>query len=169
MCDLKNAFLENVAIQGGFEVTFVDSKDLFPNLTKYFVDNVSDLIKNISKNTSVEDFTKNIDVKDNGKVKIYDTTGTTEITGNVGTGMIARVINEYDENVLDLDVVVKGDVSGDGNISITDLVKVKRHLSQDEDLTGVYEVAGNITDTGEIGITDLVKISRDVAKIQEVQ
>lgn len=168
-CDLKNAFLENVAIQGGFEVTFVDSKDLFPNLTKYFVDNVSDLIKNISKNTSVEDFTKNVDVKDNGKVKIYDTTGTTEITGNVGTGMIARVVNEYDENVLDLDVVVKGDVSGDGNISITDLVKVKRHLSQDEELTGVYEVAGNITDTGEIGITDLVKISRDVAKIQEVQ
>ena len=168
-CDLKNAFLEKVAIQGGFEVTFVDSKDLFPNLTKYFVDNVSDLIKNISKNTSVEDFTKNVDVKDNGKVKIYDTTGTTEITGNVGTGMIARVVNEYDENVLDLDVVVKGDVSGDGNISITDLVKVKRHLSQDEELTGVYEVAGNITDTGEIGITDLVKISRDVAKIQEVQ
>lgn len=169
MCDLKNAFWENVAIQGGFEVTFVNSKDLFPNLTKYFVDNVSDLIKNISKNTSVEDFTKNVDVKDNGKVKIYDTTGTTEITGNVGTGMIARVLNEYDENVLDLDVVVKGDVSGDGNISITDLVKVKRHLSQDEDLTGVYEVAGNITGTGEIGITDLVKISRDVAKIQEVQ
>ena len=168
-CDLKDALLENVAIQGGFEVTFVDSKDLFPNLTKYFVDNVSDLIKNISKNTSVEDFTKNVDVKDNGKVKIYDTTGTTEITGNVGTGMIARVVNEYDENVLDLDVAVKGDVSGDGNISITDLVKVKRHLSQDEDLTGVYEVAGNITDTGEIGITDLVKISRDVAKIQEVQ
>ena len=169
MCDLKNAFLENVAIQGGFEVTFVDSKDLFPNLTKYFVDNVSDLIKNIRKNTSVEDFTKNVDVKDNGKVKIYDTTGTTEITGNVGTGMIARVVNEYDENVLDLDVVVKGDVSGDGNISINDLVKVKRHLSQDEDLTGVYEVAGNITDTGEISITDLVKISRDVVKIQEVQ
>lgn len=169
LCDLKNAFWENVAIQGGFEVTFVNSKDLFPNLTKYFVDNVSDLIKNISKNTSVEDFTKNVDVKDNGKVKIYDTTGTTEITGNVGTGMIARVLNEYDENVLDLDVVVKGDVSGDGNISITDLVKVKRHLSQDEDLTGVYEVAGNITGTGEIGITDLVKISRDVAKIQEVQ
>lgn len=169
MCDLKDAFLENVAIQGGFEITFVDSKDLFPNLTKYFVDNVSDLIKNISKNTSVEDFTKNVDVKDNGKVKIYDATGTTEITGNVGTGMIARVINEYDENVLDLDVVVKGDVSGDGNISITDLVKVKRHLSEDEELNGVYEVAGNITDTGEIGITDLVKISRDVAKIQEVQ
>lgn len=169
MCDLKESFMENVAIQGGFDVTFVDSKELFPNLTKYYVDNVEDLIKDISKNTSVEDFANNIDVKDNGKIKVYDKTGKNEIKGNIGTGMIARVVNEYDENILDLDVVVKGDVSGDGNISITDLVKVKRHLSEEEKLTSVYEIAGNITGTGEIGITDLVKISRDVAKIQEVE
>ena len=168
-CESLNSNQENIAIQGGFDITFVDSKDLFPNLTRYFVDNVSDLIKNINKNTSVEDFTKNINVKDNGKVKIYDTTGTTEIVGNVGTGMIARVVNEYEENILDLDVVVKGDVSGDGNISITDIVKVKRHLSNNEELTGVYEIAGNITETGEISITDLVKIGRDVAQIQEVE
>ena len=169
MCDLKESFMENVAIQGGFDVTFVDSKELFPNLTKYYVDNVEDLIKDISKNTSVEDFANNIDVKDNGKIKVYDKTGKNEIKGNIGTGMIARVVNEYDENILDLDVVVKGDVSGDGNISITDLVKVKRHLSEEEKLTSVYEIAGNVTGTGEIGITDLVKISRDVAKIQEVE
>lgn len=155
--------------QGGFEVNFVNSKDLLPNIKQYLIDNASDLIKNITKNTSVDDFANNIDVANNGKIKIFDTTGKNEITGNVGTGMIARVIDENDNNLLDLDVVVKGDVSGDGNISITDLVKVKRHLSKDEELNGVYEVAGNITDTGEIGITDLVKISRDVAKIQEVQ
>ena len=61
MCDLKESFMETVAIQGGFDVTFVDSKELFPNLTKYHVDNVEDLIKDISKNTSVEDFANNID------------------------------------------------------------------------------------------------------------
>lgn len=155
--------------QGGFRVNFVNSKDLLPNIKQYLIDNASDLIKNITKNTSVDDFTDNIDVANNGKIKIYDTTGTTEITGNVGTGMIARVVDENDNNLLDLDVVVKGDVSGDGNISITDLVKVKRHLAEEQDLTGVYEVAGNVSDTGEISITDLVKISRDVAKIQEVQ
>lgn len=168
-CELKKFSSENSTIQGGFNVTFVDSKDFFQNLTKYFVDNVNDLIKNISKNTNVEDFTKNVDIKDNGKVKIFDTNGTTEINGKIGTGMIARVVNEYDENVLDLDVVVKGDVTGDGNISVTDLAKIKRHLAGNEKLTGVYETAGNITDSGSVSITDLVKISRDVAKIQEVK
>ena len=39
--------------------------------------------------------------------------------------MLARVMNEYEQSILDMDIVVKGDVSGDGNISVTDLVKVK--------------------------------------------
>lgn len=155
--------------QGGFTINFVDSKELLTNVNKYFIDNASDLIKNIGKKTSVIDFVNNIDVADNGKIKVYDKTGKNEITGNIGTGMIVRLTDKYDNNMLDLDAVVKGDVSGDGNISITDLVKVTRHLSGDEVLGGIYEVAGNVSDTGKIGITDLVKISRDVAKIQEVK
>lgn len=160
---------EQVAIQGGFGVTLVDSKDYFSSLSKYTLDNTGDFIKNISKLTNVKDFTNNVNVTNNGKVKIFDKTGTNEIKDTIGTGMIARVINEYNENMLDLDIIVKGDVTGDGNISITDLVKVKRHLSQTAKLAGVYEKAGNVTDSGKIGITDLVKISRDVAKIQEVK
>ena len=76
MGEVENIYNENVAVQGGFSVTFVDSKDLFPTITKYIIDNVSDLIKNISKNTTVDDFASNIDVIDNGTIKIYDTIGT---------------------------------------------------------------------------------------------
>ena len=167
--DIEEALSEWVAIQGGFDVTFVDSIDLFQDTEQYVVDNLEDLIKNIHKNTSVADFVSSLSVVDNGKVKIYDATGTNEVEGNVGTGMLARVMNEYEQNILDMDIVVTGDVSGDGNISITDLVKVKRHLAEVQELEGVYEIAGNVTETGEIGITDLVKISRDVAQIEEVE
>ena len=160
---------DGVAIQGGFDVTFVDSIDLFQDTEQYIVDNLDDLIKNIHKNTSVADFVSSLSVANNGKVKIYDATGTKEVEGNVGTGMLARVMNEYEQSILDMDIVVTGDVSGDGNISITDLVKVKRHLAEAQELEGVYEIAGNVTETGEIGITDLVKISRDVAQIEEVE
>ena len=168
-CDIKEALEENVAIQGGFDVTFVDSKDLFQDTEQYVVDNLDDLIKNIKKNTSVDDFVSSLNIVNNGKVKIYDATGTKEVEGNVGTGMLARVMNEYEQSILDMDIVVKGDVSGDGNISVTDLVKVKRHLAKVQELDGVYEIAGNVTETGSVGITDLVKISRDVAKIEEVE
>ena len=155
--------------RSGFYVTFVDSKDLFQDTEIYVVDNLKDLIKNIKKNTSVDDFISSLNIVNNGKVKIYDATGTKEVEGNVGTGMLARVMNEYEQSILDMDIVVKGDVSGDGNISVTDLVKVKRHLAKVQELDGVYEIAGNVTETGSVGITDLVKISRDVAKIEEVE
>ena len=168
-CDIKESAEEGVATQGGFYVTFVDSKDLFQDTEIYVVDNLKDLIKNIKKNTSVDDFVSSLNIVNNGKVKIYDATGTEEVEGNVGTGMLARVMNEYEQSILDMDIVVKGDVSGDGNISVTDLVKVKRHLAKVQELDGVYEIAGNVTETGSVGITDLVKISRDVAKIEEVE
>ena len=168
-CDIKESAEEGVATQGGFYVTFVDSKDLFQDTEIYVVDNLKDLIKNIKKNTSVDDFVSSLNIVNNGKVKIYDATGTKEVEGNVGTGMLARVMNEYEQSILDMDIVVKGDVSGDGNISVTDLVKVKRHLAKVQELDGVYEIAGNVTETGSVGITDLVKISRDVAKIEEVE
>ena len=155
--------------RSSFYVTFVDSTDLFQDTELYVVDNLKDLIKNIKKNTSVTDFISSLNIVNNGKVKIYDATGTKEVEGNVGTGMLARVMNEYEQSILDMDIVVTGDVSGDGNISITDLVKVKRHLAEAQELEGVYEIAGNVTETGEIGITDLVKISRDVAQIEEVE
>ena len=160
---------EVVLARSSFYVTFVDSKDLFQDTKLYLVDNLKDLIKNIHKNTSVDDFISSLSIVNNGKVKIYDGTGTKEVEGNVGTGMLARVMNEYEQSILDMDIVVTGDVSGDGNISITDLVKVKRHLAEVQKLEDVYEIAGNVTETGEIGITDLVKISRDVAQIEEVE
>ena len=160
---------EGIALQGGFEVNFVDAKDLCSGIVKYAVDSISDLIKNIKKNTSIEDFTSNIEVVDDGKVRVYDKTGTTEVKDSVGTGMIARVMDEFEQSILDLDVVVKGDVTGDGNISITDLVDVKQHLAEDELLEGVYEIAGDLEGKGKISITDLVRMAKDVAEIEEIE
>lgn len=175
MCQVStyctNLLEMELPIQGYFNVKFVDSADLLPNITAYTLDNMKDVIKGVSKETGASEFVANIEVKDNGKVKVkvYTNDGQEEITGNVGTGMIVRVLNEYDEEVLDIDVVVKGDVSGDGNISITDLVKVQRHIDKKEDLEGVYKIAGSVTDGENIQASDAEKISKDVAGIQEVK
>ena len=110
-----------------------------------------------------------LEIKNNGNLKIYDIAGNEKTEGTVGTGMIAKITDEYERNVFDLELIVKGDVSGDGDITITDLVKAKQHIAGVKELTGVYELAGDITDTGSISITDLVQISRDVAEIEEVK
>lgn len=153
---------------GGIEVKYVQSSDYFPSEIPYIIDDGKDLIKSIKSNTNVNTFKNSIDVNNNGSVKIYDKTGSIEQNGVLGTGMIARVLDEFNRSLLDLEVAVKGDVSGDGLITITDLVKTKRDVADAEKLTGAYAVAGDITGSGSIGITDLVKISRDVADIEEI-
>jgi len=83
--------------------------------------------------------------------------------------MKAKITDKYSRNLFDMDIIVKGDVTGDGNISITDIVKVKRHIEQIDSLNGVYEIAGNITGLDDIEDEDLEILSKDLAGIEEVK
>ena len=65
-------------------------------------------------------------------------------------------------------IVIKGDISGDGRISISDIIRVKKHLINIDVLTGIYEAAGDVTNTGSISVTDLVNMARDLAHIEEL-
>ena len=48
-----------------------------------------------------------------------------------------------------------------------DLIQVRHHLAEMDELTGVYEIAGNVTDNGEISITDINIYSLDYIKNKE--
>ncbi len=160
-------YISSIYAQGGFDVTLLDSKDLFPNLGYYEVDNLNDLIK-IRKDTNVVEFINNIEVAQNGSVKIFDKDGINQIVDKIGTGMIARVIDANGFSIIDLDMVVNGDTNGDGNVSITDLVKVNRHLNTEDKLIGVYEKAANVSGSGTTNLNDLQKIANDLARIEEL-
>lgn len=154
--------------QGYFTITFVENKELLPSLSRYIIDDASDIIRNIRKQTTVTEFKNSITVIEGGTIKVFDKTGTTEVTGQIGTGMQGRVIDEYNRNFINIGIAVQGDTTGDGNISLTDLVKVKFHLLETEILEDVYEAAGNVDGTSGITITDLVQMSKDVTGIKEL-
>lgn len=156
-------------IQGVISIDFVKKEDLFKSFNKYSIDISEYIIKHISKLTKAKDFINNIDVANNGKLKVFDKTGENEVTDKVGTGMLARVINEYDENLMDIDMVVTGDINGDGNISVTDLAKLERHIAGIEKLEGVYKIAADVNDNDSVTLTDLVKVSRDIARLEEIK
>ena len=101
-------------------------------------------------------------------LKVFDKTGENEVTGQIGTGMQVRLIDEYDRNFINIGIAVKGDITGDGNISITDLVKVKGHLLETSILDDVYEAAGDVDAVNGITITDLVNMGKDVTGIEEL-
>lgn len=85
-----------------------------------------------------------------------------ENTDKVGTGMFIRVLDEYNNQMFEYESVVTGDITGDGEITESDLTFVKEHLAELNSLTGVYEKAANQNDDDIVSITDLVKLNKDI-------
>ena len=74
----------------------------------------------------------------------------------IGTGMVIKLIKNGRLNDKD-DLVVKGELTGDGDIGINDVVRAV-NIFVGEQVTGVwFEAADAVTD-GEILINDVVQI-----------
>lgn len=56
--------------------------------------------------------------------------------------------------------VVRGDVSGDGNITIHDLLLVQRYLVGDEGLYGAAYYAADVSNDNKVTIYDLLLVQK---------
>lgn len=79
-----------------------------------------------------------------------------------GTGTIVS-FSEDDEPLATVTLVVAGDVTGSGVVSLTQLVRMAQAMNGSTVLTGPYLAAGDFTDTGSITLTDLVRESQLLA------
>jgi hypothetical protein len=121
---------------------------------KYSLNTSAGLISQINSGVSVSEFLSNLNYPE--FVKIYN--GTAEVTGStpVGTGMSVRLT--VDGAVLQsLNIVVTGDLNGDGKITLTDFVQMKAHLLGKSTLTGSCLKAADVNGDGKVTLTDFVK------------
>ncbi len=96
---------------------------------------------------------------DNDKLFIFDADDQNEIAEDkqLGTGMIIKLIKNNRENDRDT-IVVKGEVTGDGQVKINDVIKVVGHVVEAEELTGIWFEAADFSNDGQIKINDVVAI-----------
>ena len=83
-----------------------------------------------------------------------DSNWVSKTSGVVATGDLVSV----DEKVFQ--VVVYGDVSGDGVISIKDLLLVQKYLLKSQDITGCNLTAADVSKDGAVTIKDLLLIQK---------
>ena len=128
--------------------------------TNYKID--GNYITNIKPETKVSEV-KN-DVKSNREYEIQKRDGT-KLTENdiVATGYKVKFATGET-----YEIVVNGDVSGDGKITITDVAKIKKHIINTETLTGAYLKAGDVNENDTITITDLAKIKKVVIGLENL-
>lgn len=118
-------------------------------------------IYNISAKTNFSKFINNIYT--NMEYYIYNKNG--KVVANeeiISTGMTL----ENEENTYK--IVVKGDVNGDGKITITDVVKTKLHTLNLRLLENEYFKAADVNENGEITISDLVSINLASLNIKNI-
>ena len=60
------------------------------------------------------------------------------------------------------EIVIYGDVNGDGKIAATDYVRIKNHIMEITLLTGVYMEAADVDRNSKIAATDYVKIKNSI-------
>lgn len=108
-------------------------------------------------------------IKTNYSVEIYNSKGS-KISGNelVGTGSVITVLNNKDL-VMEYNVIMYGDVNGDGKINSVDLLVLQRHILEIEKFSGVFLKAGNIRKNGRNpSSVDLLLIQRHILGLQNI-
>lgn len=99
-----------------------------------------------------------------GAVTCTNAAGNLISSGKVATGQTLSVVIEADEGLLTytMQVVLYGDVDGDGEIYATDYVRIKNHIMGKSTLAQPYARAADVNKDGHIYATDYVKIKNSI-------
>ena len=137
------ATYDSIDIDKILKINITDYEEITKENKKY--------ITKITQNTTIQQLKEKIET--NGTVKIYK--GDNEITEEealVGTGMTMQIENE---NYV---LVVRGDINGDGKISLVDLANLKLSMVGKRTLNTASAIAGDINGDGNTSLNDLVKL-----------
>ncbi len=129
--------------------------------------NLGTNITGISPETSVDTFKSKIKVK-YGTIKLTDASGKEKASGNIATGDKLTVYKTDGKEFLSKSIIVYGDISGDGKISIIDLANVQKHILKVKTQEGVFATAADTNKDGKISIIDLANVQKHILKVKTI-
>lgn len=92
--------------------------------------------------------------------------GNNKTSGKISTNDKIIITNNNDTK--EYSVVIYGDVSGDGNIDITDLLKVQKHIKKVNVLSDNYLTSADTTKDGIVDIADLLKVQKHIKGVATI-
>lgn len=103
----------------------------------------------------------------NCSVKILNSDGSVN-SQTVGTGDYVAVYDTSGAVLTQYQVVIYGDVNGDGKISNSDILFVIKNNLGIKSLSGIYATAGDISKDGKVSNTDLLAMKKHVLGIKTI-
>lgn len=167
--NLNNNPTQAVAFREAY-INYVEPSTVVNDIEGYTVKNDDMVIGGIALESTVSTLRSNFALNNNYLLIVSDKDGNFMHNNDiVGTGDKITVKDVHNQSVIEYSAIIKGDISGDGRVTILDLVQAKRDLAGITKAEGIYAEAGDVTNSGFIGITDVVKICRHVAGLEEIR
>lgn len=123
---------------------------------------IGSYITGIEPGTGAADFVKNIAVSASGRVKLLTSSGS-ENSGKVATGNKVAVYDASGNLKKTYDIVIYGDINGDGAVNALDMIKLNRHILGKGTLTGAHLEAADANRKGDGGnALDMIIMNRHI-------
>ncbi len=126
----------------------------------------SGYLMNIGAGVDVSTVISSIEAISGTTTTVKNSAGKTVSSGNIGTGYKVVVTNNATSE--ELTVVIKGDVSGDGEINALDLLKTQKNILGISSLSGAYAKAADVSGEGTINALDLLKIQKHILGVSKI-
>ena len=124
------------------------------------------------ENRTVEKLLENILVSEKYQIQIVDKVGNLlQSQDLVGTGSKVQIFTNTDVQTLiaEYEIIIYGDVDGNGKINSVDLLKLQRHILEIEELDFLSQKAGNINKNGKKPTSvDLLLIQRHILGLKQI-
>ena len=138
--------------------------------TDYKLDSTAGTISKVGVGSAASDVLGSISFTGGAYGKILNADGS-ENSGIVGTGNQLAIYNSSGSQIAEYTFVIYGDLNGDGQIDVYDLIYMRRHLLGISQLQGAYYAAAD-TNRGNDGVDvyDLIYLRRhllDIAYISQ--
>ena len=123
---------------------------------------IGSYITGIEPGTGAADFVKNIAVSASGSVKLLTSSGS-ENSGKVATGNKVAVYDASGNLKKTYDIVIYGDINGDGAVNALDMIKLNRHILGKGTLIGAHLEAADANRKGDGGnALDMIIMNRHI-------
>ncbi len=136
-------------------VSFEDIADIQSSV--YTLDSSKGIIRGIEPGTTIAQIKSNIDYGDCG-ISFTDHNGKAKTSGSIGTGA-AITFSGGGESVT-YTIIIRGDLTGEGNIKSNDKNSLYGYLLGSDSLTNTELLAADVTNNGTVDVKDLLALTK---------
>lgn len=83
------------------------------------------------------------------------------------TGVYNLIVSSNNTTIVNFTYIRYGDANGDGNVNVSDLALIKKHLLKQNILLEINKDAADFNENGNITISDLITLKKIVLGIEE--